>query len=105
MTPKYSLSDALGSVLRGFLALGQLFFFSSTHIVTAKSGLYQHVPQMNGKGNFNMSRLDDIIADCEKNAVSDDKIDYSEIPEIMDFSDFHFANDKSPEDYLRCLFE
>lgn len=60
---------------------------------------------MNGKGNFNMSRLDDIIADCEKNAVSDDKIDYSEIPEIMDFSDFHFANDKSPEDYLRCIFE
>ena len=49
---------------------------------------------MNGKENFTMSRLDDIIADCEKNAVPDDKIDYSEITEITDFSGFHFANEK-----------
>ena len=41
-----------------------------------------------------MSRLDDIIANRKKNAVPDDKIDYSEIPEITDFSGFHFANEK-----------
>lgn len=35
-----------------------------------------------------MSKLDDIIAECEKNAVPDDEIDLSEIPEITDFSGF-----------------
>ncbi|MBQ3800202.1 MAG: BrnA antitoxin family protein [Treponema sp.] len=39
-----------------------------------------------------MSRLEDIIAECEKNAVPDSEIDTSEIPEITDFSGFHFGN-------------
>lgn len=41
-----------------------------------------------------MSRLDDIIAECEKNAVPDSEIDTSEIPPINDFSGFHFGNEK-----------
>jgi uncharacterized protein (DUF4415 family) len=32
------------------------------------------------------------MAECEKAAVPDSEIDTSEIPEITDFSGFHFAN-------------
>lgn len=49
---------------------------------------------MSEKGNGIMSKLDDIIAECEKNAVPDSEIDFSEIPPIEDFSGFHFANKK-----------
>lgn len=41
--------------------------------------------------NLNISQ---IIADCEKNAVPDEQIDTSEIPEITDLNDFYFGNKK-----------
>ena len=41
--------------------------------------------------NLNISQ---IIADCEKNAVPDEQIDTSEIPEITDLNGFYFGNKK-----------
>lgn len=35
-----------------------------------------------------------LFKECEKNAVPDSEIDLSEIPEITDFSGFHFGNKK-----------
>lgn len=39
-----------------------------------------------------MTDLEKIIAECEKNAVPDSEIDYSEIPPTTDFSGFYPLN-------------
>lgn len=39
-----------------------------------------------------MSTLDDIIRECEKHAVPDSEIDYSEIPPTKDFEGWQFGN-------------
>ena len=44
------------------------------------------LPQL--KGNFIMMNLEKIIAECEKNSIPDNKIDFSDIPEITDFTGF-----------------
>lgn len=41
-----------------------------------------------------MNKLEDIMRECEANAIPDSEIDFSEIPPITDFSGFHFANEK-----------
>ena len=41
-----------------------------------------------------MSKLDDIMRECEANAVADKDIDFSEIPPVTDFSGFQFGNEK-----------
>lgn len=41
-----------------------------------------------------MKNLEDFIAECEKYAVPDSEIDFSDIPEITDFSKGHFRNMK-----------
>ena len=35
-----------------------------------------------------MMNLEKIISECEKNAIPDNKIDFSDIPEITDFTGF-----------------
>ena len=44
------------------------------------------LPQL--KGNFIMMNLEKIIAECEKNSIPDNEIDFSDIPEITDFTGF-----------------
>lgn len=41
-----------------------------------------------------MSRYEDIIKACERNAIPDSEINCSEIPPINDFSGFHFKMGK-----------
>lgn len=41
-----------------------------------------------------ISEKEKIIAECEKNAVPYDKIDFSDIPETTDFSSFKPVNSK-----------
>lgn len=41
-----------------------------------------------------MNRYEDIIKECENNAIPDSEIDCSEISPITDFSGFTFGNEK-----------
>ena len=41
-----------------------------------------------------MSKLDDIMRECEANAIPDSEIDTSEIPPVTNFDGFHFGNEK-----------
>lgn len=45
-----------------------------------------------GRHIMTISEKEKIIAECEKNAVPYDKIDFSDIPEITDFSNFKPAH-------------
>ena len=40
------------------------------------------------KGRLIMKDLEELLAKCEANAISDSQIDTSELPEITDFSGF-----------------
>jgi len=41
-----------------------------------------------------MNELENIIKECEKNAIPDSEIDYAEIPPIDNFEGFNFGNQK-----------
>ena len=45
----------------------------------------------------------EIIAACEKNAVPENEIDFSEIPEITDFSGRQRLLDESPQHLCRFV--
>ena len=44
--------------------------------------------QLQMKGRLIMKDLEELLAKCEANAISDSQIDTSELPEITDFSGF-----------------
>lgn len=56
----------------------------------------QLVPHRHRKGNciVRESDVSQLIAECEKNAVPDELIDTSEIPEITSLDGFYFGNMK-----------
>ncbi len=43
---------------------------------------------------MNKLEVEKMIAECEKKAIPDKDIDFSEIPEVTDFKDFYFGNEK-----------
>ena len=57
-----------------------------------------------GNGGFIMTNLQvkKMIAECEKNAPKDTEIDFSEIPEITDFSGFRLRNFKPKKQIITC---